>query len=49
MTKYIADLIYAKNYEGLTHEQKNELHNFLVIEHLMILIKAVAHKHVVKE
>jgi len=47
--EHIADLIYAHNNEGLTREQKSELDNFLVIEHLLRLIKAVAHKHVVKD
>jgi hypothetical protein len=48
--EHIADLIYAKNYEGLTRQQKSELDYFLVIEeHLMMLIKAVARKHIVKE
>jgi hypothetical protein len=47
--EHIADLIYAPNNQDLTRDEKTELDNFLVIEHLLILIKAVAHKHVVKE
>jgi len=47
--EHIADLIYAHNNQDLTRDEKTELDNFLVIEHLLRLIKAVAHKHVVKE
>lgn len=47
--EHIADLIYAHNNQDLTTDEKTELDNFLVIEHLLRLIKAVAHKHVVKE
>ncbi len=47
--EHIADLIYAHNNQFLTTDEKTELDNFLVIEHLLTLIKAVAHKHVVKE
>ncbi|WP_341732844.1 hypothetical protein [Microcoleus sp. EPA2] len=47
--EHIADLIYAHNNEGLTREDKIELDNFLVVEHLLRLIKAVARKHIVKE
>lgn len=47
--EYIADLIYAHNNEGLSREQQIELDDFLVVEHLLTLIKALAHKHVVTE
>lgn len=47
--EYIADLIYARNNEGLSREENIELDNFLVVEHLLRLIKAVARKHVVTE
>jgi hypothetical protein len=47
--EHIVDLIYAHNNQDLTRDEKTELDNFLVIEHLLILIKAVAHKHAVKE
>ncbi|WP_293352915.1 MULTISPECIES: hypothetical protein [unclassified Microcoleus] len=47
--EHIADLIYAHNNEGLSREENIELDNFLVVEHLLRLIKAVARKHVVKE
>lgn len=43
--EYIADLINAHNNEGLTRDEKIELDNFLVVEHLLTLIKAVARKH----
>lgn len=47
--EHIADLIYAHKNQDLTADEKTEVDNFLVIEHLLTLIKAVAHKHVVKE
>lgn len=47
--EHIADLVYAHNNQDLTRDEKTELDNFLVIEHFLRLIKAVAHKHVVKE
>ena len=49
--EYIEDLIYRYKTPGevLTKEDKKELENFLVIEHLLILIKALAHKYVVSE
>lgn len=47
--EHIADLIYAHNNEGLTTDEKTELDNYLILEHLITLIKAVAHKHVVTE
>lgn len=45
----IADLIYRHNHENLTPEEKNELDSVLHIEHLLTLIKALAHKHIVFE
>lgn len=45
----VADLVYRHNHESLTHEEKNELDNFLHIEHLLTLIKALAHQYVIPE
>ncbi|MCU0544617.1 MAG: hypothetical protein MUE44_21025 [Oscillatoriaceae cyanobacterium Prado104] len=47
--EHIADLIYAHNNESLSRDEKIELDKFVVVEHLMRLIKARAYKHVVKE
>ncbi|MGB5898245.1 MAG: hypothetical protein WBG66_08615 [Geitlerinemataceae cyanobacterium] len=45
----ISDLIYRHNHESLTSEEKNELDNFLHIEHLLTLIKAMAQKYIIAE
>ena len=47
--EHIADLIYQHNNEGLTREEKSELDRYLLLEHLMTLVKALAQKHIVKE
>ena len=46
--EHIADLIYQHKNDGLTRDEKSELDRYLVLEHLMTLIKVVAHKHIVK-
>ena len=47
--EHIADLIYQHKNDGLTRDEKSELDRYLLLEHLMTLIKAVAHKHIVKD
>ena len=47
--EHIADLIYQHKNDSLTRDKKSELDRYLLLEHLMTLIKAVAHKHVKKD
>lgn len=42
----VADLIYRHSHERLTREEESELDNFLHVEHLLTLIKALAHKYI---
>jgi hypothetical protein len=44
--EYIEDLIYRYKTEGLTKDEQQELDRFLVLEHLITLIKARAHAYI---
>lgn len=41
----VADLIFREKTEGLTIEEKTELDQYLLIEHLLRLAKARAHQY----
>lgn len=40
----LEDLLYREKNEGLSTEEKTELDNYMVLEHLMQLAKAKAYK-----
>ncbi len=40
----LEDLLYREKNEGLSAEEKTELDNYMVLEHLMRLAKAKAYK-----
>ncbi len=42
----VADLVYQAKTEGLTGDEKRELDKYLMLEHLMTLVKAKAHKYI---
>lgn len=42
----LADLVYQAKTEGLTGDEKRELDKYLMLEHLMTLVKAKAHKYI---
>jgi hypothetical protein len=44
--EYIEDLIYRYKTEGLTKDEKKELDRFLVLEHIITLIKGRAHAYI---
>ena len=41
----VADLIFREKTEGLTTEEKTELDQYLLLEHLLRLAKARAHQY----
>lgn len=45
----VADLIYQAKTKGLTEDEKKELDKYLVLEHLMTLVKARAHHYISAE
>ncbi len=42
----LEDLVYAHEIGQLTEEEREELDDFLVLEHIMILAKARAHQYI---
>ena len=42
----VADLVYQAKTEGLTEDEKRELDKYLMLEHLMTLVKAKAHTYI---
>jgi len=42
----LEDLVYRAKTEGLSPDEQKELDEFLVVEHIMTLVKAKAHKYI---
>ena len=42
----LEDLVYLHQAREMTREEKKELDDFLAVEHIIILIKARAHKYI---
>lgn len=45
----VADLIFREKNEGLSSDEKLELDHYLILEHLLRLAKARAHKFIKEE
>jgi hypothetical protein len=47
--EYLEELVYKHKAGKLTPEEKKELDDFLVLEHIIRLAKARAYKHIIDE